>query len=59
MIPAIEALALLREGNRRFVANQSSAAYASHHARRAALVSGQALFAIVLGCREGEGLTRG
>src|SRR5512145_1420626 len=52
MIPAREALALLREGNRRFVANRSTAAALGNPARRAALVAGQAPFAIVLGCSD-------
>ena len=52
MIPAREALALLREGNRRFVANRSTAAALGNPARRAALVAGQEPFAIVLGCSD-------
>jgi carbonic anhydrase len=52
MIPACEALDLLREGNRRFVLNQSRAASASHQERRLSLVSGQEPFAIVLGCSD-------
>ena len=52
MIAAAEALALLRDGNRRFVAEQATASAASHQARRAALVSGQEPFAIVLGCSD-------
>jgi carbonic anhydrase len=52
MIAAHEALALLREGNRRFVANQSTSATVSNQARRDALVSGQEPFAIVLGCSD-------
>ncbi len=52
MIIAIEALARLRDGNRRFVANQMTAPALSHHARRAALVAGQEPFAIVLGCSD-------
>ena len=52
MIPADEALARLREGNRRFVANETPGAGASSHARRAELVSGQEPFAIVLGCSD-------
>ena len=52
MIPASEALDLLREGNRRFVMNQSRAGSASHHERRLSLVSGQEPFAIVLGCSD-------
>jgi carbonic anhydrase len=51
MIPAIEALARLREGNLRFASNQSSAA-ALDPARRAALVERQEPFAIVLGCSD-------
>ncbi|MGQ0720764.1 MAG: carbonic anhydrase [Candidatus Eiseniibacteriota bacterium] len=51
MIAAVEALARLREGNRRFVANETTAALSSH-ARRAALVAGQEPFAIVLGCSD-------
>ena len=52
MISAIEALELLREGNRRFVANRSTATAATDHERRAALVNGQEPFAIVLGCSD-------
>jgi len=52
MISAIEALELLREGNRRFVANRSTATSATDHERRAALVNGQEPFAIVLGCSD-------
>ena len=52
MITAIEALARLRDGNRRFVANQTTALALSDHARRAALVAGQEPFAIVLGCSD-------
>lgn len=52
MISAVEALARLREGNRRFVANQSAASAASSPARRAALLAGQEPFAIVLGCSD-------
>ncbi len=52
MITAIEALARLREGNRRFVASETSAAALSSQARRAALVAGQEPFAIVLGCSD-------
>ena len=51
MISGSEALALLREGNRRFVMNQSQAA-ASHQDRRRSLVAGQEPFAIVLGCSD-------
>jgi carbonic anhydrase len=52
MISAVEALEQLREGNRRFVANESRASDASSHARRADLVAGQEPFAIVLGCAD-------
>jgi carbonic anhydrase len=52
MIPAIEALERLRDGNRRFVANRSTAAETSSRAHRAALVDGQEPFAIVLGCSD-------
>src|SRR5262245_6150689 len=52
MVSASEALALLREGNRRFVMNQSHAASTSHQERRLSLVSGQEPFAIVLGCSD-------
>lgn len=51
MISATEALSRLREGNRRFVADQSGANESSR-ASRAALVSGQEPFAIVLGCSD-------
>jgi carbonic anhydrase len=51
MIAPADALARLQEGNRRFVANQTTAAGLSHQAR-AALVGGQAPFAIVLGCSD-------
>jgi carbonic anhydrase len=51
MIAPSDALARLQEGNRRFVANQTTAAGLSHHAR-AALVAGQTPFAIVLGCSD-------
>ena len=52
MISATDALALLRDGNRRFVTNQPKAAAVSSQARRAALLAGQAPFAIVLGCSD-------
>ena len=52
MISATDALTRLRDGNRRFVANQSTTASTSNHARRAALVAGQEPFAIVLGCSD-------
>jgi carbonic anhydrase len=52
MISGIDALALLRAGNRRFVANQSTAGSTLDHAHRAGLVAGQEPFAIVLGCSD-------
>jgi carbonic anhydrase len=52
MLSATDALARLRDGNRRFVANQSTASAISTGARRAELVSGQEPFAIVLGCSD-------
>jgi len=52
MISASEALALLREGNQRFVAHHSEAVATMNPARRTELVSGQAPFAIVLGCSD-------
>jgi carbonic anhydrase len=52
MIPASEALARLREGNRRFVTDRSTAASTMSHAHRASLVAGQEPFAIVLGCSD-------
>ena len=51
MITPADALARLRDGNRRFVENQTTATALSHQAR-AALVAGQAPFAIVLGCSD-------
>jgi carbonic anhydrase len=51
MIPAIAALARLRDGNRRFVVDDT-APVVSSQGRRAALVSGQEPFAIVLGCSD-------
>ena len=51
MITPDDALARLREGNRRFVENQTTGTALTHQAR-AALVAGQAPFAIVLGCSD-------
>jgi carbonic anhydrase len=51
MLSAPDALARLREGNRRFAANRSSAPALSN-AERAALISGQEPFAIILGCSD-------
>jgi carbonic anhydrase len=50
MLPGAEALARLREGNRRFVADQGTAA--SSQKQREALVTRQEPFAIVLGCSD-------
>src|SRR5262245_17685662 len=47
----IECLERLRDGNRRFVANQPSASL-SDSAHRATLVAGQEPIAIVLGCSD-------
>lgn len=52
MTSAAEALTRLRDGNRRFVANQSTASALAHPERRAELVAGQEPFAIVLGCSD-------
>jgi len=51
MISALEALARLREGNQRFAAGESTFERGSP-ARRAALVTGQEPFAIILGCSD-------
>ena len=50
MLNAVEALARLREGNRRFVAGETTALASA--ARRVALVAGQEPFAIILGCSD-------
>src|SRR6187549_4292217 len=52
MIPAIEALGRLREGNRRFVSERSNNDHASGGARRREIVDNQTPFAIVLGCSD-------
>jgi carbonic anhydrase len=52
MLTATQALTRLYEGNRRFVANQSSQSGFSNSARRVELVDGQEPFAIVLGCSD-------
>ena len=52
MIPATDALARLREGNQRFVANVRGDAGLTDAARRLALTAGQEPFAIVLGCSD-------
>src|SRR5213594_2866972 len=52
MISAVDALARLRDGNQRFVKDQTTAPSLSSQARRAALIAGQEPFAIVLGCSD-------
>lgn len=52
MVPAREALALLRAGNRRFVADLRNPEGQSLHARRLELAAGQAPFAAILGCSD-------
>lgn len=52
MISAPEALALLREGNRRFVSNVSSRDTFESRARRIELAAGQEPFAAILGCSD-------
>jgi len=51
IIPATEALAALREGNRRFVSELKAATDGSR-ARRRQLPAGQQPFAIILGCSD-------
>lgn len=52
MIPAREALARLREGNRRYVAGEHCLATAMHEQRRGESVGGQSPFAVILGCSD-------
>jgi carbonic anhydrase len=52
MIPAFEALALLREGNRRFFAEVRSDDSLTSRSRRMALTDVQEPFAIILGCSD-------
>jgi len=52
MIPAQSALALLREGNHRFVAEISNRDTVESRARRLELASGQEPFAAILGCSD-------
>jgi len=52
MLTAEDALKRLQDGNRRFVANESTAATLLDPARRAALIAGQEPFAIILGCSD-------
>ena len=52
IIPAIEALNRLREGNHRFSSNLRSVDAMLSHSRRGDFVSGQQPFAIILGCSD-------
>lgn len=52
MISATDALTRLREGNARFVANESATASTLNATRRVTLVAGQEPIAIVLGCSD-------
>ena len=52
MIPALEALERLREGNRRFMSGVRSIDTLVSQTRRGELVAGQKPFAVVLGCSD-------
>ena len=52
MISAAEALARLREGNRRFVSDTRNGDAGANRTRRLALAAGQEPFAIILGCSD-------
>jgi carbonic anhydrase len=52
MVTAPEALARLREGNRRFVSGEMALSSPLTRAHRSSLVSGQEPFAIILGCSD-------
>jgi len=52
MISASDALARLREGNGRFVADARHGDSSTNHSRRRALTTGQEPFAIILGCSD-------
>ena len=52
MIPAHEALDLLRDGNRRFASGHRSHESLNSEARRNEVASGQEPFAIILGCSD-------
>lgn len=52
MIPAIEALERLREGNRRFVENRRNHASLGDESRRREVAAAQEPFAIILGCSD-------
>ena len=52
MIPALEALERLKDGNRRFVSEVQSSQAVSSERRRLELTAGQEPFAIILGCSD-------
>lgn len=52
MIPAVEALARLREGNERFVSDVRNHNELASHRRRRAVAESQEPFAIILGCSD-------
>jgi carbonic anhydrase len=52
VIPAIEALRRLREGNERFVAGVGSREAIADETHRAEFLAGQAPFAVILGCSD-------
>ena len=52
MVTAPQALALLKEGNRRFVADVRSRGTLPSRARRIELAAGQSPFAAILGCSD-------
>lgn len=52
MIPAVEALARLREGNERFVSDVRNHNELASHTRRRAVAESQEPFAIILGCSD-------
>ncbi len=52
MLTALEALARLREGNQRFVAEMQGEEALTNHVRRHKLVVNQEPFAIILGCSD-------
>ena len=52
MVSARDALALLRDGNRRFVADVRSHDTLPSRARRIELAAGQEPFAVILGCSD-------
>ena len=52
MIPALEALNRLREGNQRFVSDVRNSDALTSHTRRREVAEGQEPFAIILGCSD-------